>query len=153
MTLKSAIQVPYDVATQAELTRPHAITQFPGVTGTLLGTVATTVDLVDLFIVPPNTNIRITGAAMKFTTGGTGTGAATSPQWGLGYSLAGTGTTTVLGTMLFGTRANSTYGTYSLTTGTAAAGDVIRIVAIAGTTGGASQIGGYVAVEYQEVWT
>jgi hypothetical protein len=132
------------------LPRQH-VTCF-GINGTLLGTVATAADLADLFIVPANSNIKVTGASMKFTTGGTGTGATTSPKWGIGHSLAGTGASTIFGTLLFGTRADSTYANFSLTTTDVPAGNVIRLTSIAGTTGGASQIGGYVALEYKEDW-
>ena len=142
----------YDKIDTAEsmLPRQH-VTAF-GVNGTLLGTVASTASLADLFIVPANSNIKVSGASMKITTGGTGTGATTSPKWGIGHSLAGTGANSVFGTALFGTRADGTYLNFSLTTTDVPAGNVVRLVAIAGTTDQDAQIGGYVSLEYKEDW-
>jgi hypothetical protein len=142
---------PYDEIDRAEDFRPHQHVAVNGICGTLLGTVATAATLLDLFVVPANSNIKVSGASMKITTGGTRAGTA-EPTWGLAYSLAGTGANTVFGSMLFGTRADNTYGNFSVTSTNVSAGDVIRLTSIAGTDSDGSEIGGFISVEYRENW-
>lgn len=140
----------YDKIDSAESFLPYQHVNVFGVAGTLLGTHAAAADLADLFIVPENSNIKVSGASMKLTGGGTG--AATAPAWGIGHSLAGTGDSTIIGTLVWGTRADNTYANFSLTTTDVPAGNVIRLTAIAGTVAETNEIGGFVSVEYKEDW-
>jgi len=119
---------------------------------TLTGThAAAGTHILDLFRVPANSAIKVSAATIKRTTGGTGT--ATAPNWGLGYSLAGTGTVSIFGTVLYGTVADNTYENFSVTTTTLAAGDVIRLHSLAGTQAGASSVADMITLEYREDWT
>jgi hypothetical protein len=119
--------------------------------GTLTGTQATNaVAITDLMIVPANSNIKVTGASAVYGVGGTANNA--SPNWGLAHSLAGTGANTVFGTRVFGTNANSTYFNFSVTSTDVPAGNVIRLVALAGTTSEETQTIGGLTLEYKEDW-
>jgi len=144
---------PYDVIDRAKdlLPRQHIIPYF-GLMGTMTGTQATNAaTITDLMIVPANSNVTVTGAAAKRGVGGTF--AATGPHWGLAHSLAGTGSNTVFGTMSSGTYADNTYGNFSVTETDVPAGNVIRLVAIAGTTSEETQTIGGLVLEYKEDWT
>lgn len=141
----------YDFIDKCEDMLPREHVAFPGILGTLLGTVASAATLLDLMIVPANSNIKVTGASMKITTGGTRAGTA-EPHWGLAHSLAGTGTNTVFGTLLYGTRADNSYANFSVSTTDVPAGNVIRLTSIAGTDTDGSEIGGFITLEYKEDW-
>jgi len=141
----------YDDVDRAEdyLPRQHAVVR---ATMTLTGThAAAGTHILDLFRVPANSAIKVSGATVKRTTGGTGT--ATAPNWGLGYSLAGTGTVSIFGTILYGTVADNEYQNFSVTETTLAAGDVIRLHALTGTQAGASSVADMITLEYKEDWT
>lgn len=143
--------VPYDVAEQAKTCLPYEHVAFPGILGTLLGTVASAATLIDLMIVPANSNIKVSGCSMKITTGGTRAGTA-EPHWGLAHSLAGTGANSLFGTLAYGTRGDNTYANFSVTTTDVPAGNVIRLTSIAGTDSDGSEIGGFITLEYKEDW-
>ena len=117
---------------------------------TMIGTYAAVTTITDLFIVPANSNITITGASAKKTTGGTA--AATASAWGLAHSLVGTGANTVFGTLLFGTHANNTYHDFSVTETDVPAGNVVRLVGLVGTTTEESQVMDQLTIEYKEDW-
>lgn len=146
-----ATSQPYDVVDRAEdmLPRQH-IMPLEGA-ATLIGTYAAVTTLTDLFIVPANSAITISGASMKKTTGGTA--AATASAWGLATSLAGTGASSVFGTLLFGTDADNKYCNFSVTSTKVAAGSVVRLVGLIGTTAEESQVGSLLCIEYKEDWT
>jgi hypothetical protein len=119
---------------------------------TLTGThAAAGTHILDLMTLPANTNIKVSAARIKRTTGGTGT--STAPHWGLGYSLGGTGTVSIFGTLLYGTVADNTYQTFSVTETALAATDVIRLHSLTGTTAGASSVADMITIEYREDWT
>ena len=142
----------YDFIDKCEdmLPRQHCVPYF-GLMGTLLGTQATNaLTLTDIMIVPPNSNIKVTGASSKRTVAGTI--AATGPHWGLAHSLAGTGTNTVFGTLVSGTYADGTYGNFSVTSTDVPAGNVIRLVALAGTSATPTQTMSGFTLEYKEDW-
>ena len=122
----------YDVASvlKGGLPRQHIMPQ--EVVATLIGTYAAVTAIVDLFVVPANSNIKITGASCKKLVGGTATG--TASHWGLAQSLVGTGEDVVFGTLLFGTHANNTYHNFSVTATDVPAGNVVRLVGLVGTT-------------------
>ena len=144
---------PYDVVDNAKdlLPRQH-ITPYFGLMGTLTGTQDTNAaTITDLMIVPANSNIKVSGASAKYGVGGTA--AATAPGWGIAHSLAGTGANTVFGTRVFGTNANSTYFNFSVTETDVPAGNVIRLVCLAGTTAEETQTIGGLTLEYREDWT
>jgi hypothetical protein len=148
-----ATNYPYDVVDRAKdlLPRQHTVPYF-GLMGTLTGTQATNAAAItDLMIVPANSNITVTGASCKRGVGGTA--ASTAPHWGIAHSLAGTGANTVFGTLLFGTAADSTYANFSVTETDVPAGNVVRLVAIAGTTSEETQTIGGLTIEYREDWT
>lgn len=113
---------------------------YMSVTGTLLGTVASNAASVELFKVPTGVYGRILGAEYKCTNGGTGV--AAGPQFGIGISLAGTGTITPAASAVYGTRADNTYVTLAADTANNefVPGDVISTMFIAGTTTDASQV-------------
>lgn len=140
----------YDSVDVAETFLPYQHLMPQEVVATLIGTYAAVTALVDLFMVPANSNIKITGATMKKLIGGTA--AATATAWGLAHSLAGTGADTVFGTLLFGTHANNTYHNFSVTTTDVPAGNVVRLVGLVGTTTEESQTGSYLCIEYKEDW-
>lgn len=124
-----------------------------GIIGTLLGTVAAAADLCQLFVVPANSNIKVTGAKMRIATGGTAVG--TGPHWGLASSLAslvGTGARTVFGTMTFGTYADGAWGDFTAAA-SVAAGSIIHLTSIVGTDSGGSQVADWVVLQYKEDWT
>ncbi len=134
----------------AYLPQQHIL--YDNLAGTLLGTVATGADLVDLFKLPANSGIQVTGVSARIIVGGTA--AAAGSAWGIGKSLAGTGTTVNFGTLVMGTRADATYGNFSVTSTTLAAADVLRLTSIAGTA--ASNPGSTmdkICVEYLEDWS
>ena|SRR3990172_7554014 len=142
----------YDVIDRAEsmLPRQHVKIGF-GLMGTLTGTQATNAaTLSDLMIVPANSNIKVTGASAKRGVGGTI--AATGPHWGIAHSLAGTGANTVFGTMVSGTYANDTYANFSVTSTDVPAGNVVRLVALVGTSSEETQTIGDMVLEYKEDW-
>jgi len=101
-------------------------------------------------IVPANSNIKVTGASAKRGVGGTI--AATGPHWGIAHSLAGTGANTVFGTMVSGTYANDTYANFSVTSTDVPAGNVVRLVALVGTSSEETQTIGDMVLEYKEDW-
>lgn len=141
---------PYDQIDVAEDMRPRqhfSVTTTMTLTGTHA---AAGSHILDLFIVPANSNIKVTGASIKRTTGGTGT--ATAPNWGLGHSLAGTGTVSIFGTLLYGTVADNTYQNFTVTETDVPAGNVIRLHALTGTQAGASSVASQIVVEYKEDW-
>lgn len=142
----------YDKIDVAESMLPRQHLHFgPGLVGTLTGTQATNAaTLTDLFVVPANSNIKVTGASCKRGVGGTM--AATSPHWGLAHSLIGTGANTVFGTLVSGTYADSTYANFSVTSTDVPAGNVVRIVALAGTSSEETQTLGALTIEYKEDW-
>lgn len=143
---------PYDVVDVANdlLPRQHAVPYF-GLMGTLTGTQATNAaTLTDLMIVPANSNVNVSGASCKRGVGGTI--AATGPHWGLAHSLAGTGDNTVFGTLVSGTYADNTYANFSVTETSVPAGNVVRLVALAGTTSEETQTIGGLTLEYREDW-
>lgn len=143
---------PYDVVDRAEDMRPrqHIVPYF-GLMGTLTGTQATNAaTLTDLMYVPANSNIKVSGAACKRGVGGTI--AAAGPHWGLAHSLVGTGANTVFGTLVSGTYADNTYANFSVTETDVPAGNVIRLVALAGTTSEETQTIGGLTLEYREDW-
>ena len=143
---------PYDEVDKAKkmLPRQHVVPYF-GLMGTLTGTQATNAaTLTDLMIVPPNSNVKVSGASCK--RGTAGTIAATGPHWGLAHSLAGTGANTGVGTMVSGTYADSTYGNFSVTETDVPAGNVVRLVALAGTSSEETQTVGGLTLEYREDW-
>lgn len=132
------------------LPRQHIVPYF-GLMGTLTGTQATNAaTLTDLMIVPANSNIKVTGASAKRGVGGTI--AAAGPHWGLAHSLAGTGANTVFGTLISGTYADNTYANFSVTSTDVPAGNVIRLVALAGTSSEETQTLGGLSLEYKEDW-
>lgn len=120
------------------------------VSGTLLGTVATTAASVELFKVPTGVYGRILGAGYKVTNGGTGDSA--SPQFGIGISLAGTGDIVVAASSVYGTRADNTYITLSpvTTANEFIPGDVVSTIFIAGTVADTSQVYTCQLVMWQE---
>jgi len=143
---------PYDDVAKARelLPRQHMVPYF-GLMGTLTGTQATNAaTLTDLMIVPANSNVKISGASCKRGVGGTI--AATGPHWGLAQSLAGTGANSVFGTMVSGTYADSTYANFSVTETDVPAGNVVRLVALAGTSSEETQTIGGLTLEYREDW-
>lgn len=143
---------PYDEVAIAKelLPRQHIIPYF-GLMGTLTGTQATNAaSITDLMIVPANSNVKVSGASAKYGVGGTDVSA--SPNWGLAHSLVGTGANTVFGTRVFGTNADSTYFNFSVTETDVPAGNVIRLVALAGTTSQETQTIGALTLEYREDW-
>lgn len=141
---------PYDVIDRAEDLLPRQHFSYAA-TMTLVGTAAAAgTAITDLFIVPANSNIKVSGASIKRSVGGTGT--ATSPNWGLGYSLAGTGAFVCFGTLLFGTVADNTYANFSVTETSVAAGDVLQLYALTGTKSGAEETATFLSVEYKEDW-
>lgn len=143
---------PYDVVDKAKgmLPRQH-LTPYFGLMGTLTGTQATNAaTITDLMIVPANSNIKVSGASAKYGVGGTAV--AASPGWGIAHSLAGTGANTVFGTRVFGTNADNTYFNFSVTETDVPAGNVIRLVALAGTTSEETQTIGGLTLEYREDW-
>jgi hypothetical protein len=117
----------------------------------MIGTYAAVTSIVQLFKVPANTNITVTGASVKRTTGGTA--AATATAWGLAHSLAGTGALTVFGTLLFGTCADGSFGNFSVTETDVPAGNTVELVGLVGTTTEESQVATLLCVEYKEDWT
>ena len=142
----------YDVIDQAEDMRPrqHMVPYF-GLMGTLTGTQATNAaTLTDLMIVPANSNVKVSGASAK--RGVAGTIAAAGPHWGLAHSLAGTGANTVFGTLISGTYADNTYANFSVTETDVPAGNVVRLVALAGTSSEETQTLGGLTLEYREDW-
>lgn len=144
---------PYDTVDRARdlLPRQHVSPYF-GLMGTLTGTQATNAaTLTDLMIVTANSNVMVSGASCKRGVGGTI--AATGPHWGLAHSLAGTGANTVFGTLVSGTYADNTYANFSTTETDVPAGNVVRLVALAGTTSAATQTIGGLTLEYREDWT
>lgn len=142
---------PYDVIDRAEDMRPRQQVMPLEAAASMIGTYAAVTTITDLFKVPANTNITITGATMKKTTGGTA--AATATAWGLAYSLAGTGDPSVFGTLLFGTHANNSWHNFSVTSTNVAAGDEVRLVGLVGTTSEETQVGSLLCIEYREDWT
>ena len=142
---------PYDVVDAGEdlLPRQHLMPQ--EIVATMIGTYAAVTTIVDLFRVPANSNIKMTGASCKKLVGGTA--AATASAWGLAHSLAGTGANTVFGTLLFGTHADNTYHNFSVTETSIPAGNVVRLVGLVGTTTEESQTLSYLCLEYKEDWT
>jgi len=152
MTIRT-LNRPYDVVDNAKdlLPRQHIVPYF-GLMGTLTGTQATNaVAITDLMIVPANSNVTVTGASCKRGVGGTMD--AASPHWGLAHSLAGTGANTVFGTLSSGTYADNTYGNFSVTATDVPGGNVIRLVAVAGTSDQETQTIGGLTLEYREDWT
>lgn len=117
---------------------------------TMIGTYAAVTSITQLFKVPANSNIKITGATMKKTTGGTA--AATATAWGLAQSLAGTGALSVFGTLLFGTHADNSWHNFSVTTTDVPAGNTVELVGLVGTTTEESQVGSLLCIEYKEDW-
>jgi hypothetical protein len=142
---------PYDVVDAAEdmLPRQH-IAPLEAV-ATMIGTYAAVTKIVDLFVVPANSNIIITGASCKKVVGGTA--AATASAWGIGHYLIGTGDPTVFGTLLFGTHADATYHNFSVTSTSIPAGNVVALLGLIGTTSEESQTMSYLTIEYKEDWT
>ena len=143
----------YDVIDRAEsmLPRQHMNFVGGGTIASLTGTQATNAaTITDLFRVPANSNIKVTGMAVKRGVGGTI--AATGPHWGLAHSLIGTGANTVFGTLSSGTYADNTYADFSVTATDVPAGNVVRIVALAGTTSEETQELLHVTIEYKEDW-
>jgi len=123
-----------------------------GVTGTLLGTVATTAAGVEIFKAPTGLYGRVLGAEIKVTNGGTGDSGA--PQFGIVISLAGTGAVVVAASGVYGTRADNTYLFLSpVTTGSAnhfGPADVISTGYVAGTYADTSQVFALQTILWQE---
>jgi len=127
-----------------------------GIVGTLLGTVAADADLCQLFTVPANTNIKVTGASIRIKTGGTAAGTTATPNWGLAYSAAsllGTGARTTFCTLRMGTRGDGSWANFSVTETAVATGNIIHLTSIAGTDTDGSEIADWVVLEYREDWT
>lgn len=141
---------PYDQIDVAEEMRPRQLISPLEGAATMIGTYASVTTLVDLFRVPANSNIKITGASCKKTTGGTA--AATATAWGLAQSLAGTGANVVFGTLLFGTHADNTYHNFTVTETDVPAGNVVRLVGLVGTTSEESQVMSFLTIEFKEDW-
>jgi hypothetical protein len=74
-------------------------------------------------------NVTVTDWNVSLTTGGTGTEMAIT----LGYSLAGTGTFTAIGTMALGTNADNTVVDGAVTATNLSDGDHLIIKSVAGT--------------------
>ena len=143
---------PYDQIDVADEMRPKQLLMPLEGAATMTGThAAAGTSIATLFKVPANTNITVTGATMQRTTGGTA--AATAPAWGLMKSLAGTGAVAAFGTLLFGTVADASWSNFSVTSTNLAAGDVVSLYALTGTTTEESQVGTLLCIEYEEDWS
>lgn len=121
----------------------------------MVGTLTGTAVAQDIFQVPANSAVKVTGCYFKKVVGGTAT--ATAPYWTIAkvtpISGIGTGTATAFGTCAWGTDADAKYVNFSVTSTTAAAGDIIRLLTNPGTTSNASQTVTNVTLEYQEDWS
>lgn len=147
---------PYDVQYHASQFQPYQNAFFPGAMGTTDGTESASVVYKVLGKIPANSNIKVSGATFRATTGGTapGTG-ATPPKIAIFTSTTGTagdidGT---LCTYQIGTIADGDW--LALTgTGDAAAGKILCFGIQTGTDAveGASLIIEDLAVEFRNDW-
>lgn len=146
---------PYDEVDRAKDFLPRQHVSLGYGTLSMIGTLTGTAVAQDVFQVPANSNITVTGAYIKKVVGGTAT--ATAPFWTIGkvtpIAGIGTGAVTAFGTAAWGTDADAKYVNFSVTETDCAAGDIIRLLTNPGTTSNPTQTVTNVTLEYREDWT
>jgi len=145
---------PYDEVDKARGMLPRQHVSLGYGTLSMIGTLTGTAVAQDIFQVPANSNITVSGAYIKKVVGGTAT--ATAPFWTIAkvtpIAGLGTGAATAFGTCVWGTDADAKYVNFSVTETDVAAGDIIRLLTNPGTTSNPTQTVTNVTIEYREDW-
>ena len=147
--------IPYDAVDHGRALQPRQHATIGYGTLSMVGTLTGTAVATDVFIVPANSAITVTGAYAKKGVGGTFSAAA--PAWNLAKvtPIAGIGTAAPshFGTLVWGTHADGSYQDFSVTSTKCAAGDIIRLLTLPGTSSNPTTTITGLTLEYKEDWS